>query len=115
MSIVKPNILEQEVEDLEIFENFIVDWVNHDPVITLDEYQPDIEVQVIDIKYDIMVNQFKVTISDSYHSLVATLDRELNIKINHKKIEIYDIIKIKQTSGHPSNFSFHLVSYELTK
>ena len=74
----------------------IVVWVNHDPVNTLHKYQPDIEVQVIDIKYNIMVNQFKVTISDSYHSLVATLDREINFKINHKKIEIYDIIQIKK-------------------
>ena len=72
-------------------------------MITLHEYQPDIEVQVIDIKYDIMVNQFKVTISDSYHSLVATLDREMNFKINHKKIEIYEIIQIKQTSSHLIN------------
>ena len=44
MSIVKPNILELDLEDLEIFDNFIVDWYNHDPVTTLHEYQPDIEV-----------------------------------------------------------------------
>ena len=84
--------------------------MDHDPVITLHEYQPYIEVQVTDIKYDIMVNQFKVTISDSYHSLVATLDREMNFNINHKKMEFYDIIQIKQTSGHPSKNLFNLVN-----
>ena len=112
MSIVKPEMFILEIEDLEVFENFIVEWVNHDPVVPLHQYRSDIEVQILDITYDIMLNQFKVTISDSYYSLVATLDRSMNFSINHKMIEVCDIVRIKRTSGHPSRFSFHLVSYK---
>ena len=108
---VKPKMFILEIEDLEVFENFIVEWVNHDPVVHLHQYRPDIEVQILDITYDIMLNQFRVTISDSYYSLVATLDRSMNFAINHKMIEVFDIVRIKQTSGHPSRFSFHLVSF----
>ena len=73
MSTVKPEIFILEIEDLEVFENFIVEWVNHDPVVPLHQYRPDIEVQILDITYDIVLNQYRVTISDSYYSLVATL------------------------------------------
>ena len=73
MLIVKPEMFILEIEDLEVFENFIVEWVNHDHVVPLHQYRPDIEVQILDITYDIMLNQYRVTISDSYYSLVATL------------------------------------------
>ena len=66
MFIVKPEIFILEIEDLEVFENFIVEWVNHDPVVPLHQYHPDTEVQILDLTYDIMLNQFRVTISGSY-------------------------------------------------
>ena len=42
MSIVKPEMFILEIEDIEVFENFIVEWVNHDPVVHLHQYRSDL-------------------------------------------------------------------------
>ena len=102
--IPKPNMLENGTFDHEILTPFLCEWINDPNQVPLHVFDQDIEVQLSKISYEAIYNRFKVDISDGRHIITATV---------HRRVDVYDIIVVKEARGHPANFSFELVSYKL--
>ena len=111
MAIAKPQFHDSQYESFNFLMPCFADWINHPEKPLLHVHSPGCELQVIDITYCMILNMFSITVSDGVHVLVAKLDRLLNWKINQKEIQIFDIIIVKEATGHPANFSFGLVGY----
>ena len=111
--ISKPNISENGTFDHEILTPFLCEWINDPNQVPLHVFDQDIEVQLSKITYEAIFNRFKVDISDGRHIITATVDSKMNHMLVHRRVDVYDIIVVKEARGHPANFSFELVSYKL--
>ena len=45
--------------------------------------------------------------------ITATVDMKMNHLFVDRRIDVYDIVAIKEARGHPANFSFELVKYKM--
>ena len=110
MANAKPEFHASQLEPFNFLEPCFADWINHPDKPLLHVHSPSCELQVTDITYCMMLNQFTLIVSDGAHLLFTKLDRKNNWKINSKDVIIFDIITVKEATGHPANFSFELVS-----
>ena len=114
--IPKPNISiisENGTFDHDILTPFVCEWINHPKQVPLHVFDQDKEVQISNITYEAIYNKFKVDISDGRHVITATVDLKMHHMFVHRRVDVYDIIVVKEARGHPANFSFELVSYKL--
>ena len=110
--IPKPYIVENGSFEHDILTAFVCEWINDPKQVPLHVFDPDIEVQIIKITYEAIYNRFNVDISDGRHVITATVDSNMNHMFVHRRVDVYDIIVVKEARGHPANFSFELVSYK---
>ena len=115
MSLAQPNIEEVGNIEMEVLEPVMAHWIESDLQVPLHEVSSCVQVQIIDIDFeieiesDIIVNKCFVKISDGLHFLTAKLDCNLNTLVTNGLIDVYDIIEVKNSTGHPARFSVELV------
>ena len=100
----------EERDFLDIFYPVLVEWINLTTKVPLHQYQDRIELQIVDLEYDIMINRFSVCLSDGVHWVKARVDRNMNWVLNRKVVKMFEIIHVTKTDGHPRTFNFELVS-----
>ena len=113
MELPTPNISENILIEMEVLEPVIANWIETTTLMALHQMATCVQVQIIDIRYDIMLNRFDVQISDGHHFVTVQLDQKLNRLINSKTIQIFDIIDVIQSVGHPAKFSVVLVRVKI--
>ena len=108
--LVKPEILylSNSVE-MEILEPIIADWMEDTALKTVSDYRDIVELQIIDISLNVTSKTFSVYLSDGRHFINALIDRNLNNFFISETVNVFDIVNISKSTGHPANDDFILV------
>ena len=108
--LVKPVILDySNTVEMDILEPIIVDWMESDELKTISDYREHVELQIIDIKLNDTSKNLSVYVSDGLHYIDALIDRKLKNDFITETIDVFDIVHVSKSTGHPANDNFILV------
>ena len=108
--LVKPEILDYSNSvEMDILEPIIADWLESEELETISDYRDHVELQIIDIKLTDTSKNFSVYVSDGLHYIDAVIDRKLKNDFITETIDVFDIVHVSKSTGHPANDNFILV------
>ena len=108
--LVKPEILDySDSVEMDILEPIIADWMESEELKTISDYRDHVELQIIDIKLTDTSKNFSVYVSDGLHYIEAMIDRKLKNDFITETIDVFDIVHVSKSTGHPANDNFILV------
>lgn len=108
--LVKPEIVDNSNSvEMDILEPIIAAWMETQELKTITELCDQVELQIIDIGFNDTSKTFSVYLSDGIHFVEATIDRKLSNDFKTEKVDVYDIVHVLKSTGHPANDNFILV------
>ena len=108
--LVKPEILDYSNSvEMDILEPIVADWMESEELKTISDYREHVELQIIDIKLNDTSKNFSVYVSDGLHYIDAMIDRKLKNDFITETIDVFDIVHVSKSTGHPANDNFILV------
>ena len=108
--LVKPEIMDySNLVEMDIVEPIIADWMESEEMKTISDYRDHVELQIIYIKLTDTSENFSVYVSDGLHYIDAMIDRKLNNDFITETIDVFDIVHVLKSTGHPANDNFILV------
>ena len=110
--LVKPEIMDySNIVEMDILEPIVADWMESEEMKTISDYRDHVELQIIDIKLTDTSKNFSVYVSDGLHYIEAMIDRKLKNDFITETIDVFDIVHVSKSNGHPANDNLILVIF----